>query len=81
MITLSMDPESADAAHQAVQRHSAIECGERRERWLPVVTEAADDKEARDLHGWLESLPGVEQVGVIMVGFPESEPENDDEQG
>jgi len=69
MITLSMDAQQANDAHAAMLAHSYIDCGAREQRWLPVVTEARDDKHARELQEWLESLAGVEQVGVIMVGF------------
>ncbi len=71
MVTFSEDPATAAAAHEAMLRREGIECGERQGRWLPLVTEARDDREARDLHGWLETLPGVDQVGVILVGFDE----------
>lgn len=71
MVTLSADPVSASAAQEAMRLRVGLECGERHERWLPLVTEAQDDREAREMHGWLESLPGVDQVDVILVGFNE----------
>jgi len=71
MITLSMDAQKADEALLAILEHDHIDCGIREQRWLPVVTEARDDKHALEMQGWLESLQGVEQVAVIMVSFPE----------
>ncbi len=72
MVTLSEDPAAAEAAQTAMRQRRHIACGERQDRWLPLVTEARDDREARELHGWLESLPGVDQVDVILVGFNET---------
>lgn len=71
MVTFGEDVAAAAAAQAAIAGREGVECGERLERWMPLVTEAEDDAAARDLHGWLESLPGVEQVGVILVGFEE----------
>ena len=72
MVTLSADPVSASAAQDAMRLREGLECGECQDRWLPLVTEAQDDREAREMHGWLESLPGVDQVDVILVGFNET---------
>lgn len=71
MVTLSADAVSASAAQEAMRLRAGLECGERQDRWLPLVTDAQDDREAREMHGWLESLPGVDQVDVILVGFNE----------
>jgi hypothetical protein len=74
MVTLSADPERASWALGMIDGHHGIEAGERHDRWLPVVVETRDDREARMLHEWLEGLPGVDQVGVILVAFDESQP-------
>lgn len=74
MVTLSADPDRASRAVAEIGRHRAVGTGERHDRWLAVVTESADDREARELHGWLESLPGVDQVDVILVALDEPEP-------
>ena len=47
--------------------------GERNARWLPVAMEARDDAESRDLHDWLNALPGVDFVDVVYVNFDEDE--------
>lgn len=74
MVTLSTDPERASHALGMIGGHDGIELGERHDRWLAVVAETRDDHEARTLHQWLEDLPGVDQVGVILVAFDESQP-------
>jgi hypothetical protein len=75
MVTLSADPERASQALGMIDGHDGLELGERHDRWLAVVAETRDDHEARALHQWLEGLPGVDQVGVILVAFDdESQP-------
>lgn len=74
MVTLSADPERAARALGMIDGHDGIELGERHDRWLPVAVDTRDDREARALHEWLEGLPGVDQVGVILVAFDESQP-------
>lgn len=77
MLTLTNDSGVAAGVRGYLQEHESVEVGMVEDRWVSVVVEAADDREARDTHHWLESLDGVEQVEVICVGFEESE----DEQG
>ncbi len=74
MVTLSSDAGLADEACGSMRSREGLELGERQDRWLPLVADTASDREARDLHAWLESLPGVDQVGVILVGFDEPNP-------
>lgn len=74
MLTLSSDPELAAQAQAQINQHGKLEAGELQDRWLPLVADTADDRQARDVHSWLEQLPGVEQVGVILVGFDETNP-------
>lgn len=74
LVTLSSDPELATEACERIRGRAGLESGERQERWLPLVADTGGDREARDLHAWLEALPGVEQVGVILVGLDESNP-------
>lgn len=71
MVTLSPHPEQAALACARIAEKPELELGERKDRWLPLVADTRDDREARDLHAWLEGLPGVDQVGVILVGFDE----------
>ena len=71
MVTLSSDPGPAARACARIGERVELEPGERQDRWLPVVADTAGDREARELHAWLEKLPGVDQVAVILVGFDE----------
>lgn len=72
MVTLSENSASAEKAQEAMRQRAGLELGEAQGRWLPLVADTHDDGEARDVHGWLESLPGVDQVSVILVGFNET---------
>lgn len=74
MVTLSADPGPAQHALESITAHADIQCGERHERWLGVAVESRDEQEAREVHAWLERLPGVEQVNVILVTLDEPSP-------
>jgi hypothetical protein len=52
-----------------VATHRSFTLGVLCDRWLPVAMEARDDRECRDLHDWLMSLPGVLFVDVVAVDF------------
>lgn len=71
MVTLSADPELAAQARVRIGERGDLEAGELQDRWLPLVADTSDDREARELHRWLETLHGVDQVDVVMVGFEE----------
>jgi nitrate reductase NapAB chaperone NapD len=50
--------------------HPQVEIGELVDgRSLPIVIEAADHHDLRRLHGWVESLPGVQLVDVVFICF------------
>lgn len=72
MLTLSSDRQSAENAVAEISLRSDIEIGTLNDRWLPIACDPQSVKGSRDLHTWLENLPGVEQVDVIMVAFDES---------
>lgn len=74
MVTLSADPGPASHALESIAAHAGIECGECHERWLGLAVESRDEHEARELHAWLENLPGVDQVSVILVTLDEPSP-------
>jgi hypothetical protein len=69
MLTLAADECSRSRVLDALQKRSEVELGDLQDRWLQVVTDAADERGSRDVHAWLESLPGVETVDVILVGL------------
>lgn len=71
LLTLSENPEMADAALAEISAKREATLGATLERWQPLVADTADVKAAHDFHEWLEALPGVEQVDVIYVGFDE----------
>ena len=71
MVTLSSDPKFAEQTLEEISGRGDLEMGVRQDRWLPLVVDTEGDREARDTHRWLEGLPGVDQVEVILVGFEE----------
>ncbi len=71
ILTLSHDPALADQALTALRVRPEFTPGERSDRWLPLALEAHDETARRDLHDWLERLPGIELVEVVQVNFEE----------
>jgi hypothetical protein len=71
ILTLNADAELAEQSVATVSARAEFMPGERNARWLPVAMEARDDAESRDLHDWLNALPGVDFVDVVYVNFDE----------
>ena len=69
MLTLNADKKLAEAARGEIAARGEFTVGERNDRWLPVVMEGTDDAQCRDLHDWLQTLPGVDYVDVASVHF------------
>lgn len=69
MLTLAADKCSVASVLKAIQTRPEVELGELQDRWLPLVVDARDERGSRDVHAWLEKLPGVESVDVILVGL------------
>ena len=74
VITLSSDAELAAHALTQLSARPEFMPGGRTDRWLPVAMEARDDSASRDLHDWLQALPGVDYVDVVSVHFEEPGP-------
>ncbi len=71
LLTLSADSVLAEDARRSIATRSEVELAPRQDRWQPLAVDTKDVRAAHDFHEWLESLPGVEQVEVIYVGFEE----------
>lgn len=69
MLTLTAGDRSVAGVLDAIRKRPEVELGELQDRWLPLVVEARDQRGSRDVHAWLEGLPGVETVDVILVGL------------
>lgn len=69
MLTLTAGESSVLRVLETIRARPEVELGELQDRWLPLVIEAPDERGSRDVHAWLESLPGVETVDVILVGL------------
>jgi hypothetical protein len=64
VLRLTGDPQLRVSVLEALRAELGVELGELREGWLPVVAEIQDP---RELHAWLENLPGVLFVDVAFV--------------
>lgn len=73
ILTLNADAELAAQAVASLSTRAEFMPGERNARWLPVAMEARDDAASRDLHDWLNALPGVAFVDVVYVNFDADE--------
>jgi hypothetical protein len=71
LLTLSDDAQLAKSAEAALRARPEFTLSERSQRWLPVVIEVDDVRASRDLHDWLNALPGVDFVDVVQVNFEE----------
>jgi len=69
LLTLSEDAQLADRVEAALRSRPEFTLAERSQRWLPVVIEVENVRASRDLHDWLNALPGVEFVDVVQVNF------------
>ena len=74
LLTLSEDAPLADRAEAALRARPEFTLAERSQRWLPVAIEVENVRASRDLHDWLNTLPGVEFVDVVQVNFEEEMP-------
>lgn len=71
LLTLSADPVLAADARRCIAVRGEAELAPPQDRWQALAVETPDVRAAHDFHEWLETLPGVEQVEVIYVGFDE----------
>ena len=73
VVTFRGDEVERRAIVASLSAHKALSVGDATERWIPLAMEARDDRESRDLHDWIASLPGVEFVDVVSVDFGSDE--------
>jgi len=63
VVTLCDDGTLAAQTVREIATHAAITVEEAAGNYLPITIEVAD---ARPIHQWLESLPGVQYVDVVF---------------
>lgn len=68
VITLSDDTELAASTAQTIAAHDAITAEQAIGAYLPIAIEGTD---ARPVHQWIESLPGVRYVDVVFCSTEE----------
>lgn len=66
-LTLTLHDDDPPIA--ALQNHPDITLGTPHGRYLPVVLDTPDEPTTRDLHAWIESLPGIAYADVTYVAF------------
>jgi len=71
LLTLSADARLAESALATLRARPEFTLAQCAQRWLPVVVEVPDVAASRDLHDWLNALPGVDFVDVVQVNFEE----------
>jgi len=64
VVRMHDEQQLQEGVYTALRTRPEIEVGEAFGSWLPVVVETGSP---RDLHAWLEALPGVAFVDVIFV--------------
>lgn len=75
-LTLTFNENEALASRAVGElfKHASIELGEMNGRYIAAVMDTETSHESRDLHRWIESLPGIDFVDVVYVGFDEEAP-------
>lgn len=69
VLTLSDDEKLVAQTKELISGHESITMEEAIGDYLPLAIESAD---ARPIHQWLESLPGVRYVDVVFCSTEES---------
>ena len=72
-LTLTFAQDQAlisDAVAQMFGRDDT-QLGELDGRYMAAVIDTPDSRSSRDLHRWIETLPGIDFVDVVYVGFDE----------
>lgn len=70
VVTLCGDKTLASDTRQQIAEHASITTEDAIGDYLPLAIESAD---ARPIHRWLESLPGVRYVDVVFCSTETSE--------
>ena len=70
-LTLNQDEALASAAVAQLYSRDEVQLGEMDGRYIAAVTDTPDPAGSRDLHRWIESLPGIDFTDVVYVGFDE----------
>ena len=71
-LTLNQDEALASAAVGQLFARDEIQLGEMEGRYIAAVVDTPGSGESRDLHRWIENLPGVDFIDVVYVGFDDA---------
>lgn len=73
-LTLNKDETLVSEAVAELAKRPEILLGEWKAHYMAAVIDTPSSQESRDLHRWIESLPGIDFVDVVYVGFDEESP-------
>ncbi len=68
VVTLGDDEEQNRTVLSLIEESPNITLGERNANRVPIVVESEEEKSAQQLHDWIQSLSGVQQVEVVFIG-------------
>ena len=71
VVTLADQSGVRENAINAIRNEPRIEIGVTQSGRMAIVVDTASDEEDKQLWQWLNRLPGVAFVDVVMVGFEE----------
>ncbi len=74
-ITLAADEALASNAITEMSSQHEIVLGRVDGRYMAAVMDTPSPSRSRDLHGWIESLAGVDYLDVVYVGFDPDPPD------
>ena len=72
VVSFTDQPALREKAMDAIRDEPRIEIGVAKSRRMAIVIDTASSDEDKQLWNWLQELPGVVFVDVVMVGFEES---------
>ena len=73
-LTLNQDKALVSDSVAALSKRPEIFLGKWQSQYMAAVIDTPNSRDSRDLHRWIESLPGVDFVDVVYVGFDEEAP-------
>lgn len=72
VVSFTDQPDLAAKAVDAIRDEPRIEIGVTDSRRMAIVIDTATSDDDKQLWNWLQGLPGVAFVDLVMVGFEDS---------
>ena len=71
VVSLSNQPDLRQNAWESMRADPRIEVGLIEAQRVAIVVDTASNEEDKTIWNWLQQLPGVVFVDIVMVGFEE----------